>query len=69
MLWVMAVVAAFLGGMVIERKLDTPVIVSRTRAFIFPNGGGLGRQGWEETIRLRDGTEWQRSIEEDEPQK
>ncbi|HEX7448697.1 MAG TPA: hypothetical protein VF306_14190 [Pirellulales bacterium] len=60
----MLVVAAFFGGMAIQRQLDEPILVqsrptlrhSKETGFIY----GLRR----ETIRLRDGTKWERTTGE-----
>jgi hypothetical protein len=52
LLWLMAVVAAFLGGAIVQWKLDEPRRdwdVSRAGATI-------------QTIYLRDGTRWHRTV-------
>jgi hypothetical protein len=53
LLWLMLVVAAFLGGMVLQRKLDEPVYISK------PTKQSL-RLIVPEVIELRDGTRWYR---------
>jgi hypothetical protein len=42
------VVAAFFGGMAVQKRLDTPTVIM--------NAGYLG----DEIIEMRDGTHWQR---------
>jgi hypothetical protein len=52
----MLVVAAFFGGMAMQRELDKP----RSRMAI---GAGSRRQmTWSETMVLRDGTVWHRDL-------
>lgn len=52
-------VACFSGGMSLQRRLDRPVMVNRVPSQSSSSSKGL-RTGWNETIRLSDGTEWQR---------
>ena len=58
--------ACFFGGMAMQRKLDTPVLVRRTQGVVHYKKWGF-RPSVTETIRLHDGTEWKRSIH-DRPQ-
>jgi hypothetical protein len=52
--WLMAVVAAFCGGMAIQRQLDKPV-------FRLTQGENWGDEiHWQETMVTRDGTTWHR---------
>jgi hypothetical protein len=55
MLWLMAVVAAFMGGMAMQRKFDEPVWRGSS---VIP--GNLGRI---ETLVMPDGTSWSRVVD------
>lgn len=54
----MLVVGAFFGGMALQKRLDKPIWLNRD-----PPEDALFQRGWyRESIRLRDGTEWQRVV-------
>jgi hypothetical protein len=56
------VVAAFLGGMALQKRLDAPTWIYRA-----PKGVALPQDGYYvELIRLPDGSTWQRAVEADE---
>lgn len=57
LLWLMVVVAAFFGGMAIQRQLDTPARISR-RLSGFTDQEGVLHPVWQDRIRLRDGSVW-----------
>lgn len=62
------VVAAFFGGMVVQRQIGKPELLSRTkgkRAYKMKGSKKKASQPiWFETIRLRDGTEWERIVDD-----
>ena len=60
-------VACFFGGVSLQRKLDEPVVISRVPSQSYSPKKG-NRTGWRETIRLPDGTEWERLNTDGVPQ-
>ena len=64
MLWLTVVVAAFLGGMSLQSKLDEPKPFGSIMAFqgLHRNGKGL----YGRSIQLRDGSVWEQRFTEDE---
>ena len=57
----MLVVAAFFGGMAVQRQLDKPV--SR----VMLGAGSSRHMTWGETMVLRDGTVWHRDLPDLDP--
>jgi hypothetical protein len=53
LLWLTLVVAAFLGGMAVQRQIDKPLAV---HSFFDPEGGE------HQVMEMRDGTEWLRTV-------
>jgi hypothetical protein len=60
LLWLMAVVAAFCAGAAWQRQLDMPTTLSREQGLTHFKDKGW-RPHWRETIKLRDGSEWDRT--------
>jgi hypothetical protein len=53
LLWLMAVVAAFLGGIAVHKHLDRPVMAT----VLYHGRPAIGPR---ETMILRDGSQWMR---------
>lgn len=60
-------VACFFGGMSLQLRLDKPVMLARTPAQSISAKKG-NQTGWKETIKLPDGTEWERLNTDGVPQ-
>lgn len=58
LLWLMVVVAAFLGGMALQRKRDEPEWISKGH----PASEMSTDEAALQIIRLPDGTKWQRNV-------
>lgn len=60
-------VACFFGGMSLQRRLDKPVLLGRVPSQSISSKNGH-QTGWKETIKLPDGTEWERLDTDGVPQ-
>ncbi len=60
-------VACFFDGMSLRRRLDKPVMLSKVPSQSISSKNG-NQTGWKETIKLPDGTEWERLNTDDVPQ-
>jgi hypothetical protein len=58
MLWLMSLAGAFLGGMVLQKRLDRPAIMRSGD----PPLGGLANGSYAEVLQLPDGSEWSRWV-------
>ena len=71
LLVLMLAVGCFFGGMAVQRQLDQPELISRTRGLKLFKMKGLkikeSQPTLHETIRLRDGSKWERVIDEKPP--
>ena len=57
LLWIIAAVACWFGGMAVQRKLDRPPVIERG-----PMLGGLGSATGVDTLTMPDGTRWFRPV-------